>query len=146
MSGMAGALVGAAGARPDAGLKQAVDDELVPVGGPRQYPRREIAHIGAPQVERDAGAQLVDVLLGEICVGASGAHLNAAQARVDGRRDIGDATGYVGRRGLQHVSRVGHCLGNSSMRFGEAGSIAAHSAAAAGALAAAAPTARRRLR
>jgi hypothetical protein len=106
--GVPGALLSAGRAQPDAGPQQVVNDELVPLGGSRNDTRRDIAHIRAIQAERDAGTQLVDVLLGEICVGVRNARLGTVQAGVDSRCDFRDTERHLSRRGIQHFSGGRH--------------------------------------
>ena len=106
--GVPGALLGAARACADTGLEQAVNDQVVGLGGPREGPCREVAHICAGQAERDARAHHLDVRLGEIRVRAGCARLETVQAGVYRCRDVFDSERHAGRRRVQHVARVGH--------------------------------------
>jgi len=49
-------LLGRGRARADAGLQQAVNNEMLGVTRSRQDPRRDVAHIGAIEAEGDASA------------------------------------------------------------------------------------------
>jgi hypothetical protein len=86
--GVPGALLGAGRAYPDAGSQQVVDGESVALGGSRKEPGCDVAHICAVQAERDAGAHLGDIGLGEIGVYVRNTSLGTVQARVDGGRDL----------------------------------------------------------
>jgi hypothetical protein len=102
------AFVGAARTRAHARLQQPVNDEIIPMGGSRQDPRRDGAHIRARQAKRDARGQFRDVVLGEIGVIARRARLDTFQAGIDRRRDSLGAGRDSSRRGIQHVSGIRH--------------------------------------
>src|SRR5581483_4847373 len=55
------ALLGAARARADAGLQQALDEKRVVAQVPRQHTRGRSAHVRAIRAEADAAAHLLDV-------------------------------------------------------------------------------------
>jgi hypothetical protein len=66
MLGVPGALLCAQPALADTALQQPMNDQTVRLGGPRENPRDEVAHIGARETESDAGAHLGDVGFDEI--------------------------------------------------------------------------------
>jgi hypothetical protein len=82
MRSVPSALASARRARGNAGLKQRVHDEPVPLARPRQHPRCGVADIGTDLTERNTPAERVDVVLEEICVGARCARLDAVEGGV----------------------------------------------------------------
>lgn len=89
MGSVAGALLGAVRASPDARLQESANENLIGLRRPAQDPSHGGANVSARLIERDASAHRLEVLLGQARVSAPGARLLAVQASIDGSRGVG---------------------------------------------------------
>jgi hypothetical protein len=103
---VASAFLGAVGACPDASLKQAMNDVVIPLSWSREDASGDLAQIRARHAQRDTRAHRGDVVLRQVRVHARRARLQTIQASVNGRRKLRSAAWNRNRRDIQDVSRA----------------------------------------
>lgn len=102
------ALLSAQFARADARPKQAMDDDVILVGGSGELSRRDETQVGARLIERDARSHRLYVLFGQRRIRARYARLPGVKARVNRGRELVSSELRRHRCRFEHLECVTH--------------------------------------